>query len=336
MKLQAIRVLMFVAVALLLTSGQGFAVQLLDGEREVDVTAIPGVIDGGAEWERVWASFYTADGLVSAPGGGVVFGQEQTDRIIKLGVDNQEYTVVENTNGSGSVSVDTQGRIFAVQRTCTEPLNPELAMCNELTMVSQMFPEYRILANSFPDGTPLGRLNDLVADGRGGAYFTRGGLYYVSPDGVVSTVADQDIRTNGLALSRDGETLYVTNSTVVVAFDVASNGSTSNRRDFGTLDGDNGGDGMTVDTEGRVYVTGNAGVHVLSPDGEHLGMIPTPRRAITVAFGGPDNRTLYAPSMGAIGPDGKQYVTPDGIRNIAMTIYTIPVVSEGFVGTVVE
>ena len=84
----------------------------------------------------------------------------------------------------------------------------------------QYLPEQRTIATSFANGAPLGRLNDIIADGKGGAYFTQTGAYYVSPAGVVSTVADQDIRSNGIMLSPDGKTLYVTNNTVVLAFDV--------------------------------------------------------------------------------------------------------------------
>jgi gluconolactonase len=207
-----------------------------------------------------------------------------------------------------------------------------LAGCRELTRVVQLAPERRVLANSFANGASLSRVNDLVADGRGGAYFTSGGAWHVSADGVITTVVDQDIRSNGIMLSPDGRTLYVTNVTEVLAFDVRAEGSTGNRRVFGTLNGDDGGDGMAVDEEGRLYVTGNAGVHVLSPRGEHLGMIPTPRRAITVAFSGPDKKTLYAPQMGAIGPDGQPWTTPEGIRNTAMTIYALPMLAEGFKG----
>jgi gluconolactonase len=126
--------------------------------------------------------------------------------------------------------------------------------------------------------------------------------------------------------------LYVTNNTDVVAFDVKGPGATANRRVFGTLNGDDGGDGMTIDNAGRLYVTGNRGVHVLSPDGKHLGMIPTARRPITAAFSGPDKKTLYVPQLGAVGPDGKAWTTPEGIRNTAMTIYRIQMQAEGFKG----
>jgi gluconolactonase len=315
-----------------LSIGSAVAQGLLPGEREVTVTAIPGVVAAGAKWEIVWADFETADGIVGTADGGILFAQEQTDTVRRLAVDGKEYTVIPQTRGAGAVSLDAQGRLLAVERTCTEPLNTFLPGCNELTMVTQYLPEHRVLANSFANGAPLGRVNDLIADGKGGAYFTSGGALYVSPAGVVSTVADQDIRSNGIMLSPDGRTLYVTNNTLVVAFDVRADGSTANRRDFGTLNGDDGGDGMAVDAEGRLYVTGNLGVHVLSSRGEHLGMIPTPRRSITVAFSGPDKTVLYAPQMGAVGPDGKAWTTPEGIRNTAMTIYRLPMLAQGYKG----
>lgn len=312
--------------------GAAHAQPLLPGERATNVTGIAGVVAPGAKWELVWADFETADGINGTPDGGVIFAQEQTDTIRKLAADGKEYTVLAQTRGVGSVSLDAQGRLYAVERACTEPLNPQLPGCNELTAVVQLLPERKVLAQSFPNGAPLGRLNDLIADGKGGAYFTVGGAYYVNPAGVVSTVADQDIRSNGIMLSPDGRTLYVTNNTNVLAFDVRGDGTTSNRREFGTLDGDDGGDGMAVDSDGRLYVTGNLGVHVLSPRGEHLGLIPTPRRPITIAFSGPEKNLLYAPSMGAVGPDGKAWTTPEGIRNTAMTIYRMTMLSRGYAG----
>ncbi len=319
-------------VASVLVAHGALAQNLLPGEREANITAIPGVVAAGTKWQLIWADFETADGINGTPDGGVIFAQEQTDTIRKLDASGKEYTLIAQTRGAGSISLDAQGRLYAVERTCTEPLNTYLPGCNELPRIVQYLPEQRTIATSFANGAPLGRLNDIIADGKGGAYFTQTGAYYVSPAGVVSTVADQDIRSNGIMLSPDGKTLYVTNNTVVLAFDVKSDGSTANRRDFGALDGDDGGDGMAVDSEGRLYVTGNKGVHVLSPKGEHLGLIPTPRRPITLAFSGPDKKTLYAPQSGAVGPDGKAWTTPETIRNTAMTIYTLAMQSQGFKG----
>lgn len=317
--------------SLLLMVGQASA-QLLPGEREARVTAIPGVVAAGAQWQLIWADFVTADGIVGTPDGGVIFAQEQTDRIVKLDTDHREYTLIANTRGAGSVSLDASGRLFAVQRTCTEPLNTFLPGCDELTNVVQLAPVHRLLANGFADGTPFGRPNDLIADGEGGAYFTMGGVYHVGADGTVSVLEEQNLRSNGLTLSRDGRTLYVTNRTEVLAFDIRADGAARNRRVFTSLAGDDGGDGMAIDAEGRLYVTANAGVHAISAQGEYLGLIPTPRRPITLAFSGSDKRTLYVPQMGAVGPDGKAWTTPDAIRNTAMTIYTLDVLTPGFAG----
>ncbi len=306
--------------------------QLLPGERAAVVTEISGVIGAGATWELVWADFKTADGLVGTADGGVLFAQEQSDTIRKLDVNNHESVYLTDTHGAGAVSIDQQGRLYVVQRTCTDPGRPFSSSCPELTRIGILAPEQRLLANSFADGRSLGRLNDLIADGKGGAYFTVGGLYYVNAQGVVSTVADQDLRSNGLMLSTDGRVLYVTNVTTVLAFDVQADGSTRNRRPFAQLDGDTGADGMAIDAAGRIYVSASHGVHVLSPQGVHLGLIPTPRTPISIAFAGPQKRTLYVAQMGAVGPDGKPWATPTGVRNTAMTLYRIPMLAEGFKG----
>jgi gluconolactonase len=306
--------------------------QSLPGERPTRITGLPGIVAEGASWEVVWADFETADGIVGTADGGILFAQEQTDSLRKLDASGKEFLLADDLPGPGAISVDAEGRMFAVLRTCTDPGKAFFQSCAKLTRVVQLAPVYRELATSFADGRPLGRLNDLIADGKGGAYFTVGGAFHVSAAGKVSVVEDQNLRSNGILLSRDGRTLYVTNDTVVLAFDVAEDGSTSNRRDFVALDGDNGGDGMAIDAEGRLFITGNKGVHVASAAGDYLGLIPTPRRPITLAFAGPEGNLLYAPSMGAVGPDGKAWTTPEGVRNTAMTIYRLTTATKRFAG----
>ena len=89
---------------------------------------------------------------------------------------------------------------------------------------------------------------------------------------------------------------------------------------------------MAIDADGRLYVSSGPGVQVLSPEGKYLGLIPTPRNAISVAFSGPGKRTLYVVGAGALGPDGKEFRTPAGVRNNAKTIYKIHMQAEGFQG----
>jgi gluconolactonase len=309
--------------------------QLLPGERPADIAAIDGVIADDAAWELAWAGTMTADGMVGSDDGGLVFAQEQSNSIRKLGADGKERVFLSGLAGPGAVSIDAEGRMFTVERTCTDPgLN--MPSCPELTRVVQVAPERRMLANSFADGRPLGRLNDVMADGRGGAYFTVGGVYHASAAGKVSVVAEgENVRTNGLVLSPDGRMLYVTNRDRIMAFDVRKDGSTGNRRDFVSLSGEGtgfGGDGLAVDSAGRLYVTGEAGIYVFEKGGRQLGIIPVPRRAITVAFSGPGKQTLYVGAMGAVGPDGKPWSTPEGVRNTAMTIYRVQTLATGFKG----
>ncbi len=59
---------------------------------------------------------------------------------------------------------------------------------------------------------------------------------------------------------------------------------------------------------------------------------PTPRAAITVAFSGPDKKTLYVGTMGVTMGNGKEFVTEQTVRNTAMTVYKIPMLSQGFKG----
>jgi gluconolactonase len=73
-------------------------------------------------------------------------------------------------------------------------------------------------------------------------------------------------------------------------------------------------------------------VYVFDKAGKQLGVMPVPRRAITLAFAGPDKQTLYVGAMGAATPDGQDWTTPQGVRNVAMTIYRIPMLSQGFAG----
>ena len=301
------------------------------GEKEVTVAGIPGVIAVGSKWRIAWQGTDNADGLVGTPDGGLLFAQEQPSVIGKLDKDDRYSVSLKDTHGAGAVAVDTKGRIIAAQRTCTDPGRPASAgPCTESPRVSVLAPEQKILADKF-QGKPLERLNDVVVDGKGRVYFTAGGAYYLKPGGEVGSVGD-NIRANGIIVSPDDKTLYVTNQTVILAFDIQPDGTVKNRRDFVKLEHGNG-DGMTVDAAGRVYIsTGAAGIQVFTPEGKYLGAIPVPRDVASIAFSGPDKKTLYAQTRGALGPDGKEFRTPEGVRNNAKTIYKIPMLAQGFKG----
>jgi gluconolactonase len=299
--------------------------------REVTVSPIPGVIGAGATWTIAWQGTDNADGLVGTPDGGVLFAQEQPSRVRKLAGNDALSTYLENTGGTGSLTIDATGRLIGVQRTCTDPgLN---APCAQPTRIAILYPEKdrKVLADSF-DGKPLGRLNDLVVSRQGVVFFTSGGAFAVTPAGRVSTVGS-NVNANGIMLSPDEKTLYVTNGAAIAAFDVQPDGSVRNQREFARLEAGGSGDGMAIDATGRLYVTSQqAGVQVFSPEGKYLGVIPTQRNAISVAFSGRDKKILYIVGSGALGPDGKEATTAPGVRNNAKTIYRIPTLAEGFRG----
>jgi gluconolactonase len=311
-------------------------------EVEVDITAIPGVVSGDATWEMFWAGPMIVDGMTADADGGLLFAQEQSNSIIKVWPDGKWWVQWPFVAGAGSVSIDSQGRTFAADRSCTDPGLGLGANCTILSKIVQLTPERQVIADKFPDGSTLGRINDLAADGHGGAYYTQGGLFHAKADGTVDTIIPGPppgppqpgaVFTNGLVLNPDGRTLYVTNRTTILAFDVGADGALSNRRDFATMvgepEGSFGGDGLAVDADGRLYVTGGAGVYVFDGAGQQLGIIPTPRRSITATFAGADGKTLYIGTLGANTPTGENWTTPQGVRNIAATIYGVPMLATG-------
>jgi len=318
--------------ALLISSAAPLAAQRggqPQAAREVTIAAIPGLVSANSRWVLAWQGTDNADGIVGTADGGLLFAQEQPNRISKLDANDKVSVALEDTHGSGAIAIDARGRVLAVQRTCTDP-GRQPAQCLEPTRIGVLSPDRKVLADSF-DGKPLGRLNDLVADKKGGVYFTVGGAYYVNAAGRVTSLGE-NIRANGIMLSPDERVLYVTNGSSILAFDVQADGSVSNRRDFATLDAGGTGDGMTIDGAGRLYVTSQPGVQVFDRNGKYLGLIPTPRNAISVAFAGRDKQTLYVVGSGALGADGNEFTTPEGVRNNAKTIYKLPMLAEGFKG----
>jgi gluconolactonase len=124
-------------------------------------------------------------------------------------------------------------------------------------------------------------------------------------DGSLDVVGDGFDKPNGIALSPDGSTLYVTDSGAnqaagsfhvdrphhVVAFDVLAGRRLAGRRLL-AVTSPGFPDGLKVDAEGRVYVSATSGVLVLSPDGDLLGEIAVPG-AVNFTFGGPDGNVLF-------------------------------------------
>lgn len=290
--------------------GGGAAPAAAAASTDYKVMEIPGVIAAGQRWATVWQTTgNNADGPIAADDGGVLLAQNDNGTVVKLDSKGQSSIAYRDTNTGGALSRSAKGALFVASRGIG-------------TAVLQLEPQRRVFANRI-NGDSLeclgGVLNDLTADSRGGVYFTMGGLYYADPTGVV-TAYGENLRTNGVILSPDERTLYVTNGQAVAAFDVRPDGSLANQREFATFPA-GGGDGLTVDADGRLYVTvggggGANGIYVFAQDGKALGHIPSPRNLITAAFAGPDKRTLYAVANDRVNVD----------------VYAIQMLAQGYTG----
>jgi gluconolactonase len=169
-----------------------------------------------------------------------------------------------------------------------------------------------VLADSY-QGKRFNAPNDLVIDRSGGIYFTdpmfrapqplpQGvqSVYYISAGGDVSRVTGDIAAPNGIGLSPDGKRLYVIPSrqAEMLVYDVDGPGKLSGGRTLCRLKqppgkDNTGGDGMTVDVQGNLYVTTNLGVEIFSPDGVHRGLVTFPEQPANVTLGGADRKTMY-------------------------------------------
>jgi gluconolactonase len=276
------------------------------GIREYTVTEIPGVIAAGQQWKFLWQEVgNNGDGILFADGG-LLVAQNDNSQVLKINDKGEAKVEYRDTHTGGALSMSPRGALFMVQRGLR-------------ANVTQLKPQRKVLANTY-NGDPLdcigGVINDLTADSKGGVYFTMGGVYHASAAGVV-TKYGEGITPNGIVLSADEKTLYVTNGNTMAAFDVQADGSLTNQREFAKLTA-GGGDGSTIDAAGRVYVTTQAGVEVLSPDGKNLGVIPTPRGVITGAFGGKDKKTFYILARGATDANGTELPNAAQVWSIQM------------------
>jgi gluconolactonase len=292
---------------------RGRGPQAPQGVREYTVMDIPGVIKGGEKWKFVWQEAgNNGDGIVGTNDGGLLLAQNDDSKILKLDKDGKTSVAYSDTHTGGSVTVNRKGAVFVVERGLHQ-------------RVEQLAPERKVVADMY-NGEPLdclgGAINDIISDNKGGLYFTMGKLFYVNPQGVV-TKYGEDLNTNGLALSPDEKTLYVTNGQAVAAFDVQKDGTLTNERPQFAKLSSGGGDGSTVDSKGRLYVTSGAGVEVIDPSGKNLGVIPTPRGVITCAFGGKGKKTLFILARGGTTSKGEE------LANVAQ-VWTIPMEAQGF------
>ena len=249
-----------------------------------------------ARLEKLAGGFEFTEGPAADAAGNVFFTDQPNDRILKWSVEGKLTTFMAPCGRSNGLSFDRQGNLWA----CADEKN-ELWCIDGNGKAAVVVKEYQ--------GKLLNGPNDVWIRPDGGLYFTdpfyprpywkRGPkeqdgehVYYLGPDRRLLVRVASDLKQpNGIIGTPDGKTLYVADIAAgrTYSYQIRPDGSLAGKRLFCKL----GSDGMTIDGEGNVYLTGN-GVTVFDRSGariEHIA-VPEPWTA-NVCFGGKDGRTLF-------------------------------------------
>lgn len=240
------------------------------------------------------AGYAFAEGPAWSPMGFLIFGDIPNNKLLQFTAGQPASVFRENSNGATGNRFDTQGRLY----TC-ESHTRRVTRTDKKGKVE-------ILADHW-QGKRFNAPNDLAVRKEGDVYFTDPafgnqqdtreldffGVYHISRKGELEVIAKPKGRPNGIALAPDGRTLYVSNSDErnVRAYDLDKSGGASNERTL--ISGIEGvPDGICVDEKGDLYVAANQ-IHVYSPEGKPIGMVPTEETPSNCAFGDPDLGSLY-------------------------------------------
>lgn len=251
--------------------------------------------------ELVKDGFQFTEGPAWGPDQALYFTDIPANRIYKYNPKDGMFEVfIEPSGHSNGLMFDTQGKLLACQMD-GQVVSVDLAT-KAVTVLSDKHNNIRFNA-----------CNDLVIDTVGGIYFTdpryqspepypqgTEAFYYRAADGTVTRLGQDLLAPNGIGLSPDGKTLYVVPSMQkqIMAYPVEAPGKIGAGRVLYELkqpegEDNTGGDGMTVDVAGNLYITSALGVQVCDPAGKLLTIIEVPEVPANVTFGGEDFKTLY-------------------------------------------
>jgi len=249
------------------------------------------VVAVGAKVEKVAGGFKFTEGPAADSQGNIFFSDIPNNRIHKWSWDGKLSTFRENSGGSNGLYFDRKGNLLACEGT-----GRRLVSIDPSANVT-------VLADKYQD-KQFNSLNDLWIDRAGGVYFTdprygsRDGMeqdgehvYYLSPDRkrLIRVIADL-VRPNGVIGTPDGKRLYVADhgDKKTFVYDINRDGTLSNKKLFAP----EGSDGMTIDSQGDIYLTADV-VAVYNSKGEKIETIQIPETPANVTFGGKDKRTLF-------------------------------------------
>jgi gluconolactonase len=259
--------------------------------------AAAGVIAPDANVEKLSSAFSFTEGPAADPKGNVYFTDQPNDKIYIWSTDGKLTTFLTGCERSNGMYFDADGVTLLA---CADLHNRIVAFSadGKMTVVVEKY-----------KGKKLNGPNDLWRHPNGGLYFTdpyykrdywadpnieQDGqhVYYLAPDRKkLMRVTDDLVAPNGIIGTPDGKLLYVADigASKTYVYTINADGKLSNKKLFCDM----GSDGMTIDNEGNVYLTGN-GVTVFNPAGEKIEHINIRERwTANVCFGGKDQDTLF-------------------------------------------
>ena len=252
-----------------------------------------------AKLETLATDFGFTEGPVWDPAGFVYVSDEEINKIFRVYPDGHKEELLSLGDPDGN----------------TYDRNQKLIDCaSVLRAIIRIEPDgtYQILADHF-EGKRFNSPNDVVTGPDGAIYFTDPtmdlpsgekqeipfqGVYRLDAKGEVRLLTKDLTQPNGLAFSPDGKKFYVDDSEQrnIRVYNFHPDGSLSDGRIFGSEAGPAKGgvpDGMRLDRDGNIYVTGPEGIWVWDPEGHHLGTIVMPEQPANLAWGDADYGTLY-------------------------------------------
>jgi gluconolactonase len=281
--------------------------QILRADQKIDV-----IVPIDAELEILDTTFQFTEGPVWNPSGYLLFSDIPANKIIKWTPEVGFSTYLEPSENTNGLTFDKDGNLVMAAHSARGIFRQ-----NADGSLTELAHKYQ--------GQKLNSPNDLVISSSGIIYFTDpcwglngleqsadkevkyNGAYMIS-DSVLTLIDSTLWRPNGIALSPDQKTLYVTdmfeNNTspvkLLYRYQLDEKGNPVSKEVITVTDpkdeilsATGGFDGIKTDVEGNIYCTGPLGIVILSPEGKYLGTIVTPKSPANCAWGDDDYKTLY-------------------------------------------
>jgi len=257
---------------------------------------LQGVTTSGWTIKRITGDLQFGEGPAADAEGNVFFSDLKSNITYRWSTDGQLTVARRETGGANGLFFDRAENLLAC-----EGDRGRLVSINRRGEVTVLVDKY--------NGKRFNKPNDLWIDHKGGVYFSDPAygiepvqdgehVYYLSPDGKnLARVIDDMVRPNGIVGTPDGKTLYVTDHGAKRTYRYHTNddGSLSDKRLFASV----GADGMTIDTEGNVYLCEQA-VLIYDDQGRRTGQVHLPEPPTNACFGGRDGRTLFVTTRPAL------------------------------------